>query len=202
MSPADSAATHPSKDETEEPTAHELKQLMHSLSRARAARRAKESIGPGISQEPGTAFALPSMDPIEDIRRDVAALMTWATTVSALGSQPAVVVNEQIPATPPPKPDGPDGGRWVWWRGNRRDVPTGVVYAFIQHMWNRDAASYDSLDGTVFESSPSPPTLRSAVNKVNNTLRGIGIPWKLRTDSVAQVVTKVDRSNPHSGAQA
>jgi hypothetical protein len=88
-------------------------------------------------------------------------------------------------------PDGPEGGRWIWWQNKRYDVPKGNVYRIIAYMWNRDSASYDELENaTVFESSVAPQTVRSYANKVNNALPP-GIPWRLSANSTNRQLTKV-----------
>jgi hypothetical protein len=87
-------------------------------------------------------------------------------------------------------PDGLEGGCWLWWKGQRHDVPKGVVYRLLAHMWNRDSASYDSLDGPVFEGGFLPGTLRGRVSEVNKVLKRILIPWKLATDSDNRILTK------------
>jgi hypothetical protein len=92
-------------------------------------------------------------------------------------------------------PDGPEGGRWVWWRDERHDVPRGTVYRMLAYMWDRDAASYDELfDAEVFQSEVAPQTVRSYANKTNNA-RPPGLPWRLSTDSVARQLTKIPSGN-------
>jgi hypothetical protein len=115
--------------------------------------------------------------------------------VLARGNTPTADEPSQAPAkgqTPVTHPDGPDGGRWVWWGNKRYDVPQGVVYRMIEFMWTRDRASYDLLeDEEVFESTVAPQTVRSSVNKVNNALPS-GFPWRLSADSVSRRLTKID----------
>ncbi len=87
--------------------------------------------------------------------------------------------------------DGPEGGRWVWWKNKRHAVPKGVVYRLLGHMWDRDSASYDDLRTfKVIESDVAPQTIRSYANKVNNALPA-GFPWRLSSDSISRQLTKV-----------
>jgi hypothetical protein len=86
-------------------------------------------------------------------------------------------------------PDGPEGRRWLWWDGVRHKVCKGRVYDLLAFMWARDRASFDDLIQNVFESSVSSSNITSAVNRVNNELRGIrGFPRKLTTDCVNRLV--------------
>lgn len=90
-----------------------------------------------------------------------------------------------------PHPDGLEGGRWLWWKNKRLDVPKGVVYRLLEYMWDRSSASYNDLeDAGVFESAVAPQTVRSYANKANNALP-TSVPWRLSTDSVARQLTKV-----------
>jgi hypothetical protein len=89
-----------------------------------------------------------------------------------------------------PHPDGPEGGRWVWWKNKRYDVPKGTVYRMIEYMWNRDSADYNDLIGPVFDDSVEPQTIRSCANKVKKALLRAGVPWRLKTDSVTRFITK------------
>ncbi len=90
---------------------------------------------------------------------------------------------------PKPHPDGPEGGRWVWWKGEKHKVPKGHVYRLIEFMWNRQSAHYNDLDDEVFRRSMAPATVRSYANKVKTALPP-GVPWRLVTDSVARCLTK------------
>jgi hypothetical protein len=90
-----------------------------------------------------------------------------------------------------PHPDGPEGGRWVWWKNERHMVPKGTVYRLLEYMWRRNSASYDQLvDEEVFESEVAPQTIRSYANKVNNALPP-GFLWRLSADAVGRQLTKV-----------
>jgi hypothetical protein len=96
---------------------------------------------------------------------------------------PEAVVNENA--------DGPEAGCWLRWKNQRHDVPKGVVYRLIEYMWKRDSASYDELDGPVFEGGDVlPSTVRGRVSDVNKVLKKIGIPWKLKTDATSRHLTK------------
>jgi hypothetical protein len=103
--------------------------------------------------------------------------------------------------TPPPgpwgqgerqllRPNGVEGGCWLWWQGKRHDIPKGVVYRLIAHMWDRDFAPYDNLEGPVFEETVIPDSLRARVSDTNRVLKKIGIPWLLKTDATSRILTK------------
>jgi hypothetical protein len=102
-------------------------------------------------------------------------------------------------STTPPHPDGPEGGRWLWWQGERSDIPKGVVYRLLAFMWERASASYDALEEAgVFESAVAPQTVRSYANKANNALPH-GCLWRLSADAINRQLTKVPkgaRRNP------
>jgi hypothetical protein len=89
--------------------------------------------------------------------------------------------------------NGPEGGRWVRWMGKRCPIPKGIVYRMVDYFWNRDSATYDELEGPVFENPVAPQTIRSWVNKVNTSLMPIGVPWRLSADSNTRHVTKQPR---------
>jgi hypothetical protein len=95
---------------------------------------------------------------------------------------------------PPPTEthsDGLEGGRWLWWKGKRYNIPKGTVYRLLEFMWNRDSASYEALEqNDVFESSVLPQTVRSYVNKANTALPS-GFPWRLSSDANARQLTKL-----------
>ena len=90
-----------------------------------------------------------------------------------------------------PHTDGPDGGRWLWWKNRRHDVPRGTVYRLLAYMWGRDSANYDDLfDAEVFDTVVQPQTVRSYANKANTALP-TGFPWRLSADSETRQLTKV-----------
>jgi hypothetical protein len=97
---------------------------------------------------------------------------------------------EQVSPPVPPRPDGVEGGCWLWWNGKRHDIPKGVVYRLIAFMWDKDSAGYDSLDGPVFEEAVYPATLRARTCEANRILKKIGIPWRLKTDAMSRILTK------------
>jgi hypothetical protein len=113
------------------------------------------------------------------------------------GEEPGT--SSQVAEDPPPHPDGPEGGCWLWWQGKRRDMPKGNVYKLVAYMWSRDSATYDELVGPVFDSAVMPQTVRSYVNKANNALRPIRVPWRLSTDSVTlNIIKKPNHVGPTS----
>jgi hypothetical protein len=91
---------------------------------------------------------------------------------------------------PPAHPDGVEGGCWIWWRGQRHDIPKGNGYKLLAFMWARDSVAYDDLIGPVFDDPVEPQTIRSLANKANNAMRKVGIPWKFSTDSTTRHITK------------
>jgi hypothetical protein len=90
----------------------------------------------------------------------------------------------------PSRPNGVEGGCWLWWEGQRRDIPKGVVYRLIAFMWDRDSAPYDNLEGPVFEDAILPDSLRARVSETNRVLKKIGVPWRLKTDATSRILTK------------
>ena len=111
----------------------------------------------------------------------------------------AAEADTRTPTTVEPHPDGPDGGRWFWWKNNRYDVPQGTVYRLLAHMWDRDSARYNGLEkANVFDSAVAPQTVRSYANKANNALPP-GFPWRLSADSVSRQLSKVPSSKGTSG---
>jgi hypothetical protein len=92
---------------------------------------------------------------------------------------------------PASRPDGPEGGRWLWWNGKRYDVASGVVYRLIKYMWTRESASYDDLfDAQVFDKDVFPSTIRARASDVNREMKRIGVPLRLSTNSVNRYLTK------------
>jgi hypothetical protein len=89
-----------------------------------------------------------------------------------------------------PRPNGVEGGCWLWWEGKRHDIPMGVVYRLIAFMWGRDSAPYGDLDGDVFEGAVLPATVRARTSEVNRVLKKIGVPWRLQADATSRILTK------------
>jgi hypothetical protein len=98
--------------------------------------------------------------------------------------------SDTSPKQKEPPPDGPEGGRWLWWKNKRCDIPKGNVYKLLEFMWDRDSASYDNLIGPVFADPVEPQTIRSYANKLKNALPS-GFPWRLSTNAVNRQLTKV-----------
>jgi hypothetical protein len=57
-------------------------------------------------------------------------------------------------------------------------------------MWNRSSTTHQELEGTVFDDPVDWQSVKSLANKANNTLKTIGIPWKLSCDGEGYYVTK------------
>lgn len=109
------------------------------------------------------------------------------------GQRSPIEINQA--ASPPKevdrKPDGPEGGCWLWWKGTRHDVPKGVLYRLLDFMWMKDSAKYDDLKKPVFDdTSVTPGTIRGRVSEVNKVLEKSGVPWHLKTDATARCLTK------------
>lgn len=75
-------------------------------------------------------------------------------------------------------------------------IPRGNVYKMMRYMWDRKVASYDELEGPVFDYDPPPQSIRTLLSKTNVVLLKIGERWTLHADSVSRVVTKRNRKNP------
>jgi hypothetical protein len=92
-------------------------------------------------------------------------------------------------------PDGPEDGRWLWWDGEHYPIPEGQAYRIVDFMWHRETASFYHLIRKTFKSSGSNEAVSTAVNRVNNALRGIpGFPWKLTTSGVNRMIKKIERN--------
>jgi hypothetical protein len=141
---------------------------------------------------PASTFSLPHWGPVTPLNPPT---NWWAIRLSNVfllsRDVIGIATSRSAPVTDITHPDGPEGGRWVWWNNKRYDVPQGTVYRLLEHMWGRDSASYDSLeDAKVIESAVAPQTVRSYANKANNALP-VGFPWRLATDSNARQLTKL-----------
>ena len=90
--------------------------------------------------------------------------------------------------------DGPEGGCWLWWEGQRHLIPKDVVFRLIDFMWNRDSARYDALKGPVFEEEVLTQTISARTSQVNKKLQKIGIPWTLTSDARTRHITKRQQS--------
>jgi hypothetical protein len=88
------------------------------------------------------------------------------------------------------RPNGVEGGCWLWWEGKRHDIPKGVVYRLIAFMLGRDSAPYDDLEGDVFEDAVLPGTVRARTSEVNRVLKKIGVSWRLQADATGRILTK------------
>jgi hypothetical protein len=92
---------------------------------------------------------------------------------------------------PHPPADGPDPkvDGVLWWRGNRRNVPGGRVFKLIAHMWGRQSAPYEDLmDGTVWDDTVEPQTVRARASAASKALRLVGVPWRLAADLEFRVI--------------
>lgn len=91
------------------------------------------------------------------------------------------------------KEDGPYGGDSLWWHGKRHEIPKGVIYRLISHMWGQESASHDELfdaDPPVFNDDVAPHTIASKASEASKWLVKFGVPWRLSSSSVSRMVTK------------
>lgn len=87
-------------------------------------------------------------------------------------------------------PDGPEGGRMLWWNGKSHKFPKGQRYDILAFMWGCDYAPFGEIIDYAFKGSVSNSTMTTAVNRVNDALRGIpDFPRKLATDCVNRFVS-------------
>lgn len=148
---------------------------------------------------------------LDDLERVIQALIQTPTALNASLNPPFATTGATHPTVsieggghktqqdkPPvsenkqqPHPDGVEGGCWLWWKGKRHDVPKGNVYKLIEYFWDRDCADYQALDTQIFDSPVEPQTVRSNLSRVNAALKKISIPWRLKADSEARLVTKL-----------
>jgi hypothetical protein len=151
-----------------------------------ALRRLARNVGEH-QQAPSVAGALPPL-PTEASTARLAVVLTLLEEFLRAPPQGALGRGQQLGDEP--HPDGPEGGRWIWWKNKRYNVPIGNVYRLIEYIWNRDSARYDDLIGPVFDDPVEPQTIRSYANKVKKALP-TGFPWRLSTNSVSRQLTKV-----------
>jgi hypothetical protein len=86
---------------------------------------------------------------------------------------------------PPAKPvhDGLHLGRYLAWQGQQYDIPQGVIYRLLEHMWDRESATYDELFQGIFDAAMDPKSVRSRVHDANRRLARAGVPWSLHTET-------------------
>jgi hypothetical protein len=112
------------------------------------------------------------------------------------GGTSAEPSEQQEPPPPPDEshPDGLDDDGLLWWENEPHKVPAGNVYRLLKYMWGRDSASYDSLvTDKVFRTEQQPQSINSWAYKANQALPP-GVPWRLSSNSVDLVLTKVARN--------
>jgi hypothetical protein len=119
---------------------------------------------------------------------------TTTTTESSPENPPQPTPPGNLPEEPS-GPDGPHGGRWVRWKGQNHDVPQGVIYRLIAHMWDKESDTYEELMGVdkPFPSDISPHSIRGRASEAGLWLDKIGIPWQLSTNQKDRLLTKVVR---------
>jgi hypothetical protein len=143
-------------------------------------------------------LAVPAFDLPELLRA-----MRRQTSRAALQLRSPTIENEasRDPRAMPPlepkderHPDGPEGGRWLWWKGKRHDVPQGVAYRLLAYMWDCDSAHYDSLWAAptypVYNDPVANQTIRSDASELNGILKKIEIRWKLSCNSTTRHIRK------------
>jgi hypothetical protein len=134
---------------------------------------------------------------VRDALAEVARRLVWLAKNPGQARLNAAVraceVYLEVLGVDPVPPDGPEGGCWVWWRGKRYPIPKGGVYRMADYFWHRASASFDELEGPVFDGPFFPQTVRSLANKLHNVLHPIGVPWRLSINSTTRHVTKQPR---------
>jgi hypothetical protein len=136
---------------------------------------------------------------IYELERVYEGLSPHVRTAVEIGEERGLAIRESLGAAPdgppPPSshPDGPEAGRWLWWKGKRHDISKGVIYQLLEYMWGRDSASYDSLVGPVFNSDMMLDSIRARASEASRILEHIGIPWRLSADGVNRYLVKCDR---------
>jgi len=112
--------------------------------------------------------------------------------IATTGAKPAIS-EPLVSDDPPPEPDGPRGGRWIWWDNKRHEVSAPGIFNLIAYMWDREEATHDKLQDAaprIFVKFVRPHTYHTTSNKANAQLKQIGIPWELKSNSTSRMVTK------------
>jgi hypothetical protein len=93
-------------------------------------------------------------------------------------------------------PDGPEGGRWIWWNNVRYPIAKGKGYQLVEFMWGRESARLNDLIGPdlVWEDGVEDSAIKSCISRANVWLRGIPLPWELTFDSTSDHVRKKQRA--------
>lgn len=87
--------------------------------------------------------------------------------------------------------DGPEDGVRVRFAGKTVDV-SARTYAVIACVWGRTSVNMDDLKRAVNEEVQD-ATIHAWVNRANNALAPLPLPWKLQADTVNRVVRKTPR---------
>ena len=106
---------------------------------------------------------------------------------------PALPVLEKPEEHPADKTkDGPEAGCRVWF-GGKHIVIRGVVYKFIEFIWNREWASYQTIKQAV-KPEVKDSSVGNWVHRAKGALDPLKLPWTLEDDSVNRQVRRVPRT--------
>jgi hypothetical protein len=66
-------------------------------------------------------------------------------------------------------------------------------YRVVAYFWGRQFATFDALKEAV-NAEAADPTVHTWVNRANNALSDLALPWRLAADSTNRVVRKEPRA--------
>ena len=78
-------------------------------------------------------------------------------------------------------PDGPSQDGSFWWQGVQHAVPGGKVHHLLRLAWNADSIPLDRVRDNIGRYGKN--SLRSLIAKANKTLKEIGFPGQLCSDT-------------------
>jgi HEAT repeat protein len=79
-----------------------------------------------------------------------------------------------------PHPDGPEPPDKLWWGGRYAEL-TPQPFTLLRYMWKKDWVAEEVVGKHVWEGgSWSTNQLKVALNKVNQALEEVGVPWRYR----------------------
>jgi hypothetical protein len=113
-----------------------------------------------------------------------------ASAITPATVSPTTPAKSDVPKAS--RPDGPEGGQWLWYGGKQHPIERGVTYLILEYMWSRDAARFEELmgdGGFVWEESRGGGAVSTAICRVNKGLPP-GVPWRLRSSGKTRFVRK------------
>jgi hypothetical protein len=66
----------------------------------------------------------------------------------------------------------------------------GNVRELVEYMWDKDQATYEKLEGPVFDGPVLPQTVRALTSEASKQLKKAGVGWRLKACSRSGLVTK------------